>query len=86
MSKDIKKLLSDIQTLAIEITTKTKHDVFVDYAGHVNTINIRICYGGWVPDMYTEDLLYLSLNGPHEKFRELKSCKRTLEKLLKGVI
>lgn len=32
---------------AMEITDSTKHDIFVWYAPHVNTIEVHIHRGGW---------------------------------------
>ena len=32
---------------AIEISDNTEHDVFVDWAPHVNNIGVSICRGGW---------------------------------------
>lgn len=32
---------------AMEISDKTQHDVFVDWAPHVNHIGVSICRGGW---------------------------------------
>lgn len=85
MSKDIKKLLADIQVLAIEVTTKTKHDVFTRYAGHVNTIVVNIHYGGWSSGDDGQDILELSLGLENEQFKKLKRCKRELQKILKEV-
>lgn len=85
MSKDIKKLLADIQALAIEVTAKTKHDVFVRYSAHINTINVEVNYGGWSTNTCSEVILNLSLTWEDKKLKKLKDCKRTLKKLLKEV-
>ncbi len=36
-----------ITDLAFEVSTTTAHDVFVDYAGHVNSLSVRVHEGGW---------------------------------------
>jgi hypothetical protein len=46
MSSVIKKLIGEIIELAIEVTNQTKHDVFVNYSGHVNSINVNYHVNG----------------------------------------
>ncbi len=44
----IMKLVLDIMKLAVEIYKNTKTDVFVEYAGHVDLLSVRIYKGGWI--------------------------------------
>ena len=41
------KLVLDIMQLGVEISKNTKTDVFVNYAGHVDQLSIRIYEDGW---------------------------------------
>lgn len=41
------QLVLDIMQLGVEISKNTKTDVFVDYAGPVDQILVRIYVGGW---------------------------------------
>lgn len=41
------QLVLDIMQLAVEISENTKTDVFVDYSGHVDSLDIGVFYGGW---------------------------------------
>ena len=43
----IMKLVLDIMQLAVEISENTKTDVFVEYAGHVDQLSVRIYEYGW---------------------------------------
>ena len=41
------QLVLDIMNLGIEISKNTKADVFVNYSGHVDSLDIMIFHGGW---------------------------------------
>ena len=41
------KLVLDILQLAVEISKNTKTDVFINYSGHVDSLDIMIFHGGW---------------------------------------
>ena len=41
------KLVLDIMQLGVEISKNTKADVFVNYSGHVDQLNIMVFYRGW---------------------------------------
>ena len=41
------QLVLDIMRLGVEISENTKTDVFVYYSGHVDSLDIRVFYGGW---------------------------------------
>jgi hypothetical protein len=44
------QLVLDIMQLGVEISQNTTTDVFVEYAGHVDSLDIRVFYGGWSED------------------------------------
>ena len=46
----IMKLVLDIMRLGVEISQNTTTDVFVEYSGHVDSLDIMIFHGGWEKD------------------------------------
>ncbi len=52
--------LNELIMIAHEVTNTTKHDIFVDYSGHVNTLRVDIHVNGWVDedDLYSKWLDY----------------------------
>ena len=41
------QLVLDIMQLGVEISKNTKADVFINYSGHVDSLDIMIFHGGW---------------------------------------
>ena len=41
------ELVRQILTQAIEISTNSIIDIFVDFASHVNTVSVRVYLNGW---------------------------------------
>lgn len=41
------ELVRQILTQAIEISTSSIIDIFVDFASHVNTVSVRVYLNGW---------------------------------------
>jgi len=72
------QLVLDIMQLGVEISQNTTTDVFVDYSGHVDSLDIRVFYSGWSdgrsPD-YTKGV-YLNT-----KYRTEKDIIETLEEI-----
>lgn len=50
--KKIKSYVGKIVSLSIEVGMLTEHDVFIDYSGHVKSLDIDIHIGGWVRHEY----------------------------------
>ncbi|WP_294480558.1 hypothetical protein [uncultured Victivallis sp.] len=48
--KNIDDLIVEIMRLALKVNRETKHTVFVEFQGHVNSAGIRIYYSGWKAD------------------------------------
>ena len=44
------QLVLDIMKLGVEISQNTTTDVFVNYIGHVDQLDIMIFHGGWEKD------------------------------------
>lgn len=55
------QLVLDIMQLAVEISKNTKTDVFVEYAGHVDQLGVRIYEDGWENrEEYYDRYVYLN--------------------------
>ena len=52
----IKKLIAKIMVLAVSKSQKTKSDIFVDFAAHINELQIRIYTNGWNKDKAEPDI------------------------------
>jgi len=74
----IMKLVLDIMQLAVEISENTKTDVFVDYAGHVDQLRMRIYVDGWEDgkEHYSRNI-YLNTNA----YRVEEDIIETLEEI-----
>lgn len=83
MRKDILKLMQEVQVLAIEVSNRTKHDVFVYFYGHVNCFKVEVCIDGWEEEE-KECLMdsYMNHMSNAEIKKQLRRTKRELEKLL----
>lgn len=45
--KNIDDLIVEIMRLALKVNRETSSDVFLNFSGHVNSIDIEINYDGW---------------------------------------
>ena len=72
MKKEIKEKVMKIMNLALEINSREKNTVFVDFSGHTNGLRVQIYKNGWKayekPD-YNE-VCYFELNNANEKLDE----------------
>lgn len=70
------QLCTEISTLAMLVSNTTVHDVFLDFSGHVNSFDCRICEYGWKEDeknTYIKNRINLDFGNAIEKLKELKS-------------
>ncbi len=61
----IMKLVLDIMRLGVEISKNTKADVFVNYSGHVDSLDIWFFYSGWSDGRsgdYKKVFIWIQLN------------------------
>lgn len=91
MKKEIKEKVMKIMDLALEINSKEKNTIFVEYFGHTNEICAKVYEKGWEywrengegRKKLSESYLYLDkddcvekLNNLIKKLKEMKgSCK-----------
>jgi len=74
----IMQLVLDIMRLGVEISQNTTTDVFVDYSGHVDQLEVRIYESGWEKDKehYSKDI-YLNI----ADYRTEEDIIETLEEI-----
>ncbi len=84
MRKDIQKLIAEVQVLAIEVSMKTKHDVFVYFYGHVNEIAVGVYFNGFHAEKEKHSLMREDIDMQSNAVikKELRRTKRELKKLL----
>ena len=85
MRKDILKLISEIQVLAVEVSEKTRHDVFTRFHGHTNNFEVSVCIDGWKKEKSKDKCLidsYMDLDSNSEIKKQLRRTKRKLKELL----
>lgn len=65
---------------AIEVSDKTKHDVFVDWAPHVQWVEVDIYLGGWKKRKNDDKKFTISFNRDTENV--FQACMARLNELL----
>ena len=66
---DIRQLVLKIMNKAMEKTENTKADIFVDFQGHVKTLDIRVYINGWKrkEDQISDDVvIYKGVSFKHD--------------------
>lgn len=82
-SKNIDDLIVEIMRLALKVNRETKHTVFVEFHGHVNSVGVQIHYGGWEADKDSDYLqcFYLDELSP-DRFEKCRQIITELKELL----
>ncbi|MPN38718.1 hypothetical protein SDC9_186243 [bioreactor metagenome] len=88
--KNIASRIAEILRLAHQVTGQGKHCVFVDYSGHVDSLEIRIHLGGWFPNR-SDDIEFrvwlpsrkCHFNNASRTFCELSIARAKLKSLLR---
>jgi hypothetical protein len=86
----IMKLVLDIMQLGIEISKNTTTDVFVNYSGHVDLLEVYLYKDGWEEDKerYYSENIYLDKAGYQSEdgiIETLQKIRAELENLYTGV-
>lgn len=68
---------AELLQLAVDISTNTVHDVFVDYWPHVKCIDVRIHIDGWIEGQTAHKDFYISMDRP----ADFKKCMDYLNEL-----
>ena len=82
--KNIDDLIVEIMRLALLVNRETKHTVFFEFHGHVNSIGVQIHYGGWKADKDSDYLqcFYLDDTLSPDRFEKCGQIIAKLEGLL----
>lgn len=81
---EIAVLIGEVTALAFLVNQNTKHAVFVDYSGHVDDLELRICTSKEkYNERITQDALYVSGDQARDVERKLKLLKLQLRKILR---
>ena len=84
MEDEVKEfLISKIIIKACEISTSTKHDVFVNYFGNINNLWVDIYINGWVYKQGEIKSMNISINSI-TALDELKKVLEVLKEYEKG--
>lgn len=76
----MEELLQKIMIKAYEISNTTKHDVLVNYSGHVNVLDIYYYENGWTKEKELTSIARISLEEKYAKGK-LQFILNELEKL-----
>ena len=84
--QNIDDLIVEIMRLALKVNRETKHTVFVEFHGHVNSAGVRIHYGGWKADKDSDYLqcFYLDDTLSPDRFEKGGKIITKLKELLEG--
>lgn len=77
------ELVRSILTQAIEISSTSVIDVFVNYSGHVDYIGIQVYLQGWNVDIkadYKEDI-WFGIDKKEHCYKQLKEAREYLKTL-----
>ena len=63
-----RELISELSKTAVDVNCFTSHDAFLEYAGHVSKVELRLFPYGWEPNK--EEKLAWEIYGPAEQLPE----------------
>ena len=75
MDKKLRRLLLQIFFLTLDVTKESKNDVFLNYSGHINELDIRVYFNGWKEKKPWDYRKVIYLDG------ELDNIETIIEKL-----
>ena len=83
--KNIDDLIVEIMCLALKVNRETKHSVFFEFHGHVNSVGVQIHFNGRNADKDSDYLqcFYLDELSP-DRFEKCREIIRELEELLEN--
>ncbi|MBY6844623.1 hypothetical protein HYI19_07380 [Clostridium botulinum] len=87
MEQTIVELIGEISKIATKITMGTKHDVFLNIRGHVQSIDIEFYKNGWESykdATFKEDVTFDPQDDLKESIKKIRGVLDTLRKLYKN--
>ena len=81
---NIDELIVEIMRLAFKVNRETKHTVFFEFHGHVNSVGVRVLYGGWQAGKDSDYLkcFYLDDTLSPDRFEKCGKIIAKLEELM----
>lgn len=78
----MENILEKIMLKAYKINKETKHKIFINFSGHVNSLNVRIYINGWGANKEPniDEDIYLDENNVIKKLEEILREFEKLEK------
>lgn len=78
----MENILEKIMLKAYKINKETKHKIFINFSGHVNSLNVRIYRNGWEPNKEPniDEDIFLDKNNVIKKLEEILREFEKLEK------
>ena len=81
MDKKINQLVGEITSLAVFLTMNTDMAVFIDFAAHVEVLDVRIYEQGWEKNVLPTDVLQVKLKHSSSA-KELREIKKILKEYI----
>ena len=85
--KNIDVLIANIIGLSLRVNRETKHTVFFEFHGHVNSVTVQIHCGGWKADKDSDYLRFFYIDDDILSPDRVEKCGKIiakLEELLEG--
>ena len=79
--KNIDVLIANIIGLSLRVNRETKHTVFFEFHGHVNSVGVRIHYGGWKADKDSDYLRFFYIDDDILSPDLFEKCGQIIAKL-----
>ena len=81
-NKQIREYMVKISGLVFDVNTKTNHDVFLDFSGHVNQLAFNYHKNGWKRDADAAFSMSTYINDGVDSEENLKKMIKKLKLLL----
>lgn len=79
--KNIDDLIVEIMRLALKVNRETSSDVFFEFHGHVNSIEVQIHFNGWKADKDSDYLQCFYLDDTPLSPDRFEKCGKIIAKL-----
>lgn len=79
--QNIDDLIVEIMRLSLQVNRETKHSVFFEFHGHVNSVGVQIHYGGWKADKDSDYLKCFYIDDDIPSPDRFEKCGQIIAKL-----
>ena len=81
--KNLDARIMQIMGLALRVNRETKHSVFVEFSGHVDSLMVSACVGGYKSEEYPDYSQIVWLKTESDVFARLSEIRAKLNSLLR---